>query len=327
MSKLIAITGITGTQGGSVANTYLALPGWKVRGLTRNPSSPKAQEWASKGVEMVAADLNDLSSLEKALQGATVIFGVTDFWTIFQDPESMTKKKPGQDITEYCFEVEVAQGKNLADAVAKIHSLDRFVFSSMASAKTASKGKFGGIWHMESKAVVVKYIQQSLPGLKDKFSQIQAPIYYNLLWQWGLPTTPRKDSNGSYIIQGVGPSNILVPFGDVQNDFGQCVKAVVDAKPGTNLLAVGEMLSWDSYLETWCKSQNVPVGRYVEHTIDSFAQLLPGGLGREFGENVLFAQEFAYDGGEAGVVRPEQFGIGMTSFKEYCEKTDFSSIL
>ncbi|KAL4909853.1 hypothetical protein BDW74DRAFT_173338 [Aspergillus multicolor] len=326
MSKLIAITGITGTQGGSVANTYLSLPGWKVRGLTRTPTSPKAQEWASKGVEMVAADLNDPFSLEAVLQDAAVIFGVTDFWTIFQDPESLTKKKPDQDITEYCFEVEVAQGKNLANAAAKIPNLERFVFSSMASAKNASRGKFGGIWHMESKAVVVDYIQ-SLPGLKDKFSQIQAPIYYNLLWQWGLPTTPRKDSNGSYTIHGVGPSNIPVPFGDIQNDFGPCVKAVVDAKPGTNLLAVGEMLSWNSYLETWCKSQNMPVGRYEKHTIESFAQLLSGGLGREFGENVLFAQEFGYDGGEAGVGRPEQFGVRMTSFKEYCEKTDFSSIL
>jgi hypothetical protein len=90
----------------------------------------------------------------------------------------------------------------------------------------------------------------------------------------------------------------------VQGDFGKCVKAVVEGKPGLNFLAVGEMLSWDSYLETWCNSQGVQSGGYEEHTIESFMNLLPGGLGREFGENVLFGQQFGYDGSDPAVVRP-----------------------
>lgn len=210
MSKLIAITGVTGVQasvlptnpghltynlqGGSVASTYLQLPGWKVRGVTRNPSSPKAMELQARGVEIVYGDLNYPDSLEAAFQNATIIFGVTDFWTIFQDAESMTKKQPDQDLTEYCFEVEVQQGKNLAEAAARIPTLERFIFSSMASANKWSKGKFPRVYHMDSKAVVVEHVR-SLPGLKDRFSQIQAPIYFNLLWQWGLPTTPKKVSS------------------------------------------------------------------------------------------------------------------------------------
>ena len=92
-------------------------------------------------------------------------------------------------------------------------------------------------------------------------------------------------------------------MGDVQNDFGKCVKAVVEAKPGLNLLAVGEMLSWDTIIKTWCKSQGVPSGGYEEHTIDSFVELHPGELSREFGENVLFAQQFGYDGSDPTVVK------------------------
>ncbi|KAL4733930.1 putative NAD dependent epimerase/dehydratase [Aspergillus similis] len=326
MSKLIVITGVTGTQGGSVASTYLQLPGWKVRGVTRNLSSPKARALQARGVEIVSGDLNHPTSLEAAFRDANVIFGVTDFWTIFQDSESMTKKRPDQDITEYCFEVEVQQGRNLADVVALIPTLERFIFSSMASANKWSKGKFTRIYHMDSKAVVVDYCQ-TLPGLKDKFSQIQAPIYFNLLWQWGLPTTPKKQADGSYSVSGVGPAGIPVPFGDVENDFGQCVKMVADGPPGMNFLAVGDMLSWEAYVDIWYKSQGVQIGAYERHTIESFEKLLPGGLGREFGENVLFAQQFGYDGRDPTVVRPAQFGIKMTSFKEYCERTDFSSIL
>ncbi|KAL3452229.1 putative NAD dependent epimerase/dehydratase [Aspergillus insuetus] len=326
MTKIIAITGITGVQGGSIANTYLSLPGYTVRGLTRTPTSPKALEWAKRGVEIVQADLNDPFSLESALKDANLIFGVTDFWTIFSDPTSKTRKKPEQDITEYCFEVEVQQGKNLADAAAKVKRLERFVFSSMASAKQASGGKFDRLYHMDSKAVVVEYAK-SLEGLQGKFSAIQAPIYFNLLWEWGLPTTPRKQPDGTYTMSPIGHLNIPIPFGDVAGDFGRCARAVFGAPPGTNLLAVGEMMSWETYIETWCGSQGVPVGKYREYTIKEYEKFLPGGLGREFGENVLFAQEFGYDGREEGVVRPEQFGIKMTSFKEYCEKTNFSSIL
>ncbi|KAJ0418533.1 putative NAD dependent epimerase/dehydratase [Aspergillus carlsbadensis] len=326
MAKIIAITGITGVQGGSIANTYLTLPGYAVRGLTRTPSSPKALEWASRGVEIVQADLNDPASLASALRGACLIFGVTDFWTIFSDSASMTEKKAEQDITEYAFEVEVAQGKNLADAAAKVEGLERFVFSSMASAKRASGGKFSRLFHMDSKAVVVEHAK-ALEGLQGKFSIIQAPIYFNLLWEWGLPTTPKKQPDGTYTFLPIGQLNVPIPFGDVAADFGACAKAVFDAPPGTNLLAVGEMMSWETYIETWCARQGVPVGQYKGHTIEEYEELLPGGLGREFGENVLFAQEFGYDGREEGVVRPEQFGTKMTSFREYCEKTDFSAIL
>ena len=137
------------------------------------------------------ADVNNTASLVSAFQGAAVIFGVTDFWTVFKDPASQTLKKPGQDITEYCFEVELQQGKNLADAAAQIPTLERYIFSSMASATKWSKGKFTMLYHMDSKALAVNYTK-SLLGLKDKFSEIQAPIYFNLLWQWGLPTTPTK---------------------------------------------------------------------------------------------------------------------------------------
>lgn len=174
-----------------MANAYLKSPGWKVRGTTRNVSAAAAKAWQAKGVEMVQADFDDTSSLVSAFQGANVIFGVTDFWTIFKDTESQKKKKPDQDITHYCFEVELTQAKNLADSAAQIPTLERYVFSSMANATEWSHGKFSKLYHMDSKALAVDYAL-SLPGLRGKFSQIQAAIYYNLPWEWGLPTTPKR---------------------------------------------------------------------------------------------------------------------------------------
>lgn len=88
----------------------------------------------------------------------------------------MVKKGPQQNHTEYYFEVEVQQGKNLVNAAAVVEPLDLVNFSPMEIASKWSNKKFSRIFHMDSEAVVVDY-SQNLPGLKDKFSQIQAPIY------------------------------------------------------------------------------------------------------------------------------------------------------
>ena len=103
----------------------------------------------------------------------------------------------------------------------------------------------------------------------------------------------------------VGSGDVPLPFVDIPRDFGSCVQAVVNAKPGINFFSVSEMVSWNQYLEIWCRSQGVPQLKYTEVPLEKFEELLPGGLGREFGENVLFAHEFGYQGGDP-VVRPNE---------------------
>jgi hypothetical protein len=68
MSKIIAIIGATGAQGGSVATEFLKLDGWKVRAITRNASSDKAKALQSQGAEVVTADCWDEASLVKAFE-------------------------------------------------------------------------------------------------------------------------------------------------------------------------------------------------------------------------------------------------------------------
>ncbi|KAL2207076.1 NmrA-like family protein [Sarocladium strictum] len=326
MSKLITIVGITGVQGGSVADTYLATPGWKIRGITRNPKSAAAQAWAAKGIELVQGDLNDADSLKRAFVGSDVIFGVTDFWTIIQDPASSAKKRPDQELVEYCYEVELQQGKNIADAAATVPGLHRLVFSSMANATKESGGKFKTLYHMNSKAEAVEYIQ-TLPALRNKFSQVQAPIYYNLPWQWGLPTTPKQQPDGTWRMKGIGSGDIGTPLGDVRKDFGPCVKAAADGEPNMNLFAVGDYVSWTDYLKIFCETQGLKYGGYDELSYDQLCEIMPGGLGHEFGMNVLFAFEFGYAGTDPALITPDKLGIKMTSFREYCKATDFSAIL
>jgi uncharacterized protein YbjT (DUF2867 family) len=71
--SLVLVTGITGNQGGGVANALLD-KGFKVRGLTRNTESERAKAWSARGVEMVQGDFADYDSIVAAVQGADFMF-------------------------------------------------------------------------------------------------------------------------------------------------------------------------------------------------------------------------------------------------------------
>jgi len=84
-TKIIAVVGATGAQGGGLARAILADPGsgFAVRALTRHVDSDKARALAAAGAEVVAADLDDEASLLHALQSAHGAYFVTNFWEHF----------------------------------------------------------------------------------------------------------------------------------------------------------------------------------------------------------------------------------------------------
>jgi putative NADH-flavin reductase len=71
MAPLLTVIGATGTQGASVIDAALKAGTYKIRAITRNPSSTKAQSLAAQGVEVVAGDLNNEESLVKAFEVPT----------------------------------------------------------------------------------------------------------------------------------------------------------------------------------------------------------------------------------------------------------------
>jgi uncharacterized protein YbjT (DUF2867 family) len=101
-TKVIAVVGATGAQGGGLARAILDRPsdGFSVRALTRDPKADKARALAARGAEVVAADLDDAASLRAAFDGAYGAYCVTNFWEHFS-PEK-----------------ELAQARNLAKAAA-----------------------------------------------------------------------------------------------------------------------------------------------------------------------------------------------------------------
>ena len=140
---------------------------------------------------MVRGDLDDPDSLTAAFSGAHAIYAITDFWQQFYNPASREKLKEGQIMNEFCFDLEVQQGKNMADAAAKVKTLERYVCSSLSDVRKWSKGKYTWVYHFDAKAKVVEYIKDELPELAKKMSVLQIGLYATH-WQAAPFLAPQK---------------------------------------------------------------------------------------------------------------------------------------
>src|SRR3954471_11392655 len=113
-TRIIAVVGATGAQGGGLVRAILADPsgGFRARAITRKASGDKAAELRKLGAEVVEADLDDEASLAKAFNGAHGAYCVTNYW------EHFTPAK------------ELSQARNMAQG-AKTANLQHVVWSTL----------------------------------------------------------------------------------------------------------------------------------------------------------------------------------------------------
>ncbi len=146
--RLIVVAGATGRQGGAVVRHLLDHGGWRVRGLTRDPDQPVAQDLAARGVEMVRVEMDDPRTLLPALRGAHGVFSVQNYWEVGYDRE-------------------VLEGKNLADAAEAAH-VQHLIYSSVGSAERQT-----GLAHFDSKYEIEEHVR--LLGLRHT---IFRPVFF-----------------------------------------------------------------------------------------------------------------------------------------------------
>jgi uncharacterized protein YbjT (DUF2867 family) len=85
MARIVTVFGATGAQGGGLVRAMLADPqqAFTVRAVTRHPASDAGKALTAAGVEVVQADLDDVASLRRAMEGAHGAYAVTNFWEHF----------------------------------------------------------------------------------------------------------------------------------------------------------------------------------------------------------------------------------------------------
>jgi uncharacterized protein YbjT (DUF2867 family) len=89
--KIIAVMGATGAQGGALIRAILADPSgeFAARAVTRDVNSEAAKALTAQGVEVVAGDVYDVASLERAFAGAHGAYLVTFFWSHMQGDKEL----------------------------------------------------------------------------------------------------------------------------------------------------------------------------------------------------------------------------------------------
>jgi uncharacterized protein YbjT (DUF2867 family) len=145
--RTILVIGATGRQGGASARRLLER-GFPVRALVRDPSVPAARALAERGAHLVTGDLDDRTSIQRALDGAYGVHSV----------QAYMPKEP---------EHEIRQGTLVVDA-ARSAGVQHFVYSSAAGAN-----RHIGIPETESKWTIEEHLRSSGPP-----ATILRPAYF-----------------------------------------------------------------------------------------------------------------------------------------------------
>lgn len=153
--RIIVVCGATGRQGGAVARSLLQR-GWTVRALTRHPDRPAATALTAAGADVVAADMDDLESLQAAFEGAYGVYSV-------------------QNGIASGFDTEITQGRNVADAAFE-RGVEHVVYGAAGSGERGT-----GIAAWESKLDV----EDHMSALGLPFTSLRPEAFMELMTDKG----------------------------------------------------------------------------------------------------------------------------------------------
>ncbi|KAI1432192.1 NmrA-like family protein [Xylaria sp. CBS 124048] len=280
--KIITVFGATGQQGGAVVDQFVNDPklkdSWTVRAVTRDVNKDSAKKLASKGVEVVAADLDDKATLVKAVGGSDTVFAVTNYW------EHVDMKHEEQ------------QGRNIVDAVKEV-GVKHFIWSSLYNVTKLTNGKLARVYHFDSKAHVEEYARSL--GIPSTFFM---PGFYMSNISGGMMS--KRGENWVFAL----PISASTPIPLYETaDTGKYVKAIVenkDALLGKEFRAATRYATPQEVVDDFKKvfPEAGEKATFAQISKDDFYTYMKGRgfpefVSDEMYENMLLMQDFGYYGG------------------------------
>ncbi|HVJ14322.1 MAG TPA: NmrA/HSCARG family protein [Polyangiaceae bacterium] len=254
--KIIAVMGATGAQGGGVIRAILAddKSEFAIRAVTRDVNSEAAKALAKRGVEVVAADIYDTASLERAFSGAHGVFGVTFFWA------HMSGEK------------EFTEASNLARA-AKNAGVKHFIWSTLDDTRKwlpvsdtrmpTLQGKYN-VPHFDAKGEADEVFRKL--GVPTTF--LNTSFYWENFIFFGQGPKPGPD----------GTLTLTLPMGDkklpgiASDDIGKVAYAIFQKGPdmvGKTIGVAGGHLTGEQMAAAMSKAFGQPV-KYNEISPDTY---------------------------------------------------------
>jgi uncharacterized protein YbjT (DUF2867 family) len=277
--KMIAVVGATGAQGGGLTRAILAEPDgeFAVRALTRDPGSPKAEELADAGAEVVAADLDDEAALRAAFDSVHGVYLVTNYWA------------------DMSAEHEKAQAANGARA-AKATGIEHLIWSTLEDTRAylplndPSIPVFDGRYsvpHFDAKSEADKFFAEA--GVPTTY--LRPSMYWEAFDEMG----PRRADDGALVL--TLPMGGRKLAGVAAEDIGRTALGILkrgDEFVGRTVGVAGEHLTGEEFAAAFSESYGEPVA-YRPLTFDKFrAQDVPAAaeIGNQFQYYYLAEAEF-----------------------------------
>jgi uncharacterized protein YbjT (DUF2867 family) len=252
--KLITVIGATGAQGGGLAKAILADPSgeFAVRAVTRKPDGDAARALAASGAELVSADLDDASSLQRVFDGAHGAFCLTNYW------EHMSPDK------------EIAQAKNLAEA-SKASGVKHVIWSTLEDTRLrvpldddrmpTLQGRFK-VPHFDTKGESDAFFDRA------RTTWLATSFYWDNLIYFGMGPKPDQTGKLSFVLP---MADKKLP-GIAAEDIGKCAFGVFKrgaAAIGKHIGVAGEHLTGAQMAQALSKAlerevayQAVPASAY-----------------------------------------------------------------
>ncbi|ESZ91550.1 putative hscarg dehydrogenase [Sclerotinia borealis F-4128] len=304
MSKILAIFGATGQQGGSVVKNVLNDPElsktYKIRAITRDVNSDAARKLKEK-VEVVQGDATDRASLKTALTNVHTVFAMT-----------------APDFGSNAVEVEYINGKTIADVAVEV-GVQYIIFSTLPSISGISGGKYTKGSAFDAKAKIEQYIRR-LP-IKSAFVSLGS-FMENFHAQSFL--APRPALDGTWVMSRHTTSKAQFPLIDAVGDTGKFVGAILtqpDKYEGKVFCAAVKLYTVEEIVAALSKSSGKTIV-YNQISLEEFKKTLPVGFDVLFSEYFSFVEEYGYWGQgiqEAIAWAPKNVRGRLSTLEEFLE--------
>ena len=303
MSKILAVFGATGQQGGSIINYVLSDPElstkYKIRAITRDVNSEKAKQLTEK-IEVVQGDVLNRTSLETALTGAHTVF-------------AMTTPSFGPDDLE----VEYNSAKAISD-VAVEKGAEYIIFSTLPSVKEISGGKYTKVTPFDAKAKAEEYIR----GLHIK-SAFYSPGSFMENFQSQTFLAPQQAPDGTWVMARHTSPKSQMPLIDAVGDTGKFVGAILaepDKYEGKTFCAATALYSLEEVAAIMSKATGKTVV-YKQIPLEDLKKSLSFAVDI-FVEGFSYGEEFGYFGPDSKKLvawAAENARGRLSTFEEYLE--------
>jgi uncharacterized protein YbjT (DUF2867 family) len=311
MTKIIAVVGATGTQGGGLVEAILADPDreFAVRALTRDPRGPRAQALAARGAEVVAADLDDEDSLRKAFDGAYGAFVVTNYFAERSEAEVAARSAADLELEQAGNAARAARDAGVQHVIWSTLEDTRQHFGDTDRVPSLDEGRYK-VPHFDAKSEADELFRAA--GVPTTF--LRTTFYYeNLTDSLG----PVRDADGQWVL--------TLPMGDspisaiAVEDIGRTALGIFrrgQEYVGRVIAIAGEHLTGEQIVAAMSEVLGEPV-RYQPHGWDEFRAFgFPGAV--EFGNMFQYyaenAEQFAGDR-DLDVVR--ELNPRLQSFRDW----------